>query len=122
MASQAMRTSRSASLGWIASVSSRSARNSGWPWWPPWATKRVFSVVQRPPCTSSHGSTPGWRPISPVSSEPAASSPTTETKATALPSAPRLRMTLPAPPATARSRCTFRIGTGASMLMRSTSP
>ena len=117
-ASPAMRTSRSASRAWIGATNSWSARNNCWPV----ATKRVLVVVARPPCTSSQGSTPGWPPISPVRSLPAWSSPTTETKATAAPSAVRLRTTLPAPPGSATSRSTVRTGTGASGLTRSTRP
>ncbi len=113
-----MRSMRSASRGWIGSVCSRSARSNCCPE----ASSRVFSVVVRPPCTSSQGSTFGWPPIRPVRSDPAWSSPTTEMNAVAEPSAVRLRTTFPAPPGKATSRSIDRIGTGASWLIRDTSP
>jgi hypothetical protein len=118
IASEAIRTSRSESLAGSAIVSSRSARIKCWPC----EIYRVFIVVVRPPCTSSQGSTPCCPPTSPVRSDPAWSSPTTETSAAAAPKAIRLRTTLPAPPGIATSRVTVKIGTGASGLIRLTSP
>jgi hypothetical protein len=117
-ASEAIRTSRSARRGWMGESCSWSARSMCCPA----DTKRVLVVVARPPCTKSQGSTPGWPPIRPVRSLPAWSSPTTDTKATAAPSAVRFRTTLPAPPGSATSRSTASTGTGASGLTRETRP
>jgi hypothetical protein len=82
----------------------------------------VFSVVVRPPWTSSHGSTFACPPTRAVNADPASSSPTTVMNAAAAPRAVRLRNTLPAPPGIRTSRSIARIGTGASTLIRFTSP